>query len=53
MKLIHEFQFAAAHHLTQVPPGHKCASPHGHTYTVRVELLGDVLYPEGWVIDFA
>lgn len=37
------FTFAAAHHLTCVPATHKCARPHGHTYTVEVELAAEHL----------
>lgn len=37
------FTFAAAHYLTCVPPGHKCARTHGHTYTVEVELAAEHL----------
>lgn len=37
------FTFAAGHHLTCVPVGHKCARSHGHTYTVQVELAAQHL----------
>lgn len=46
------FQFAAAHWLPGVPPGHKCANLHGHTYTVTVLLHGTVDPVTGWVRDF-
>jgi 6-pyruvoyltetrahydropterin/6-carboxytetrahydropterin synthase len=53
--LVHEisktFTFEAAHYLPRVPPGHKCARPHGHSYSVEVHLRGD-LDEHGWVRDF-
>ena len=44
------FTFEAAHWL----PGHtgKCNALHGHTWTVEVELKGDVDSNTGMVIDF-
>lgn len=53
MKLIHTFQFAAAHQLTKVPEDHKCGRMHGHTYTVELHLEGPVDQEAGWVIDFS
>jgi 6-pyruvoyltetrahydropterin/6-carboxytetrahydropterin synthase len=44
------YTFDAAHFLTNVPPDHKCARLHGHTYTVEVSLRGPV--DNGFVIDF-
>lgn len=48
-----EFTFEAAHYLPQVPPGHRCAGMHGHTFRVRVYVRGEPVQPQGWVIDFA
>ena len=53
MRLIHTFEFSAAHWLPEVPPGHKCGRMHGHTYVVRLEYEGDMQEPSGWVVDFA
>lgn len=36
------FTFDAAHRLTKVPIGHKCAEMHGHTYHLIVYLRGDI-----------
>jgi 6-pyruvoyltetrahydropterin/6-carboxytetrahydropterin synthase len=48
------FGFEAAHHLPGLPAGHKCARPHGHSYTVQVSLVSDGdLAPPGFVVDFA
>ena len=30
------FSFEAGHRLGGLPEGHKCARPHGHSYTVEV-----------------
>jgi 6-pyruvoyltetrahydropterin/6-carboxytetrahydropterin synthase len=48
------FRFEAAHHLPDLPAGHKCARPHGHSYSVEVILTAaDNLVPPGFVTDFA
>lgn len=47
-----EFTFEAAHRLTKVPDGHKCARLHGHSYHVRVEVSGRV-GRSGMLIDYA
>jgi len=45
------FTFDAAHQLPMVPPKHKCARMHGHTYTVTLYISGS-LSAAGWVIDY-
>lgn len=53
MEIFREFTFEAAHLLPNVPPGHKCARLHGHSFRVEVHVRGP-LHPElGWVMDFA
>lgn len=48
------FGFEAAHHLPGLPDGHKCARPHGHSYSVEVSVATDgELAPSGFVADFA
>lgn len=48
-----EIRFSAAHHLPNVPKGHKCARVHGHSYRVAVEVTRAELEPLlDWVIDF-
>jgi len=46
------FDFDAAHHLTNVAAGHKCARPHGHTYRVEILVRGE-LDERGMVVDYA
>lgn len=47
-----EFRFEAAHHLDGLPEGHHCARPHGHSYSVRLELAATELDATGFVVDF-
>ena len=38
MEIYKEFHFEAAHRLPNVPPGHKCARLHGHSFQVRLSV---------------
>jgi 6-pyruvoyltetrahydropterin/6-carboxytetrahydropterin synthase len=51
--LFKEFTFEAAHRLPAVPPQHKCARLHGHSFRVEVHIRGEVGAETGWVVDFA
>jgi 6-pyruvoyltetrahydropterin/6-carboxytetrahydropterin synthase len=53
MDIFKDFTFEAAHRLPHVPPGHKCARLHGHSFHVRVWVSGEVDPQLGWVMDFA
>lgn len=53
MELYKEFSFEAAHHLPNVPDGHKCRRLHGHSFHVRVTVRGALDPRLGWVMDFA
>lgn len=46
------FGFAAAHHLPQLPEGHKCRRPHGHNYAVTLVLSAAALDEQGMVLDY-
>lgn len=52
MEIFRELTFEAAHRLPNVPPGHKCARLHGHSYRVEVHVAGPVGGDTGWVMDF-
>jgi 6-pyruvoyltetrahydropterin/6-carboxytetrahydropterin synthase len=52
VRLVHEFRFEAAHRLPRVPPGHKCARLHGHSFRVELAVAGPVDEHTGWFIDF-
>jgi 6-pyruvoyltetrahydropterin/6-carboxytetrahydropterin synthase len=47
------YRFEAAHFLPKVPPGHKCARMHGHSYLIEVAVEGELDPELGWLIDFA
>ena len=52
MELYGDFRFEAAHRLPFVPEGHKSSRLHGHSFFVRLGIVGDVNPATGWVIDF-
>ncbi len=52
VRLVHEFRFEAAHRLPKVPPGHKCARLHGHSFRVELAVAGPVNAETGWFLDF-
>jgi 6-pyruvoyltetrahydropterin/6-carboxytetrahydropterin synthase len=53
MEIFKEFTIEAAHRLPNVPPGHKCARLHGHSFHISIHVRGPVDPQLGWVIDFA
>lgn len=53
MEIFKEFSFEAAHRLPHVPPGHKCARLHGHSFRVELHASGPIDESAGWIIDFA
>lgn len=46
------YRFESAHHLPNLPEGHKCRNLHGHNYRVEVVVKGEV-DARGFVRDFA
>jgi 6-pyruvoyltetrahydropterin/6-carboxytetrahydropterin synthase len=53
MEIFKDFRIEAAHRLPKVPPGHKCARLHGHSFGISVHVAGPVDAESGWVCDFA
>jgi 6-pyruvoyltetrahydropterin/6-carboxytetrahydropterin synthase len=53
MDIFKVFTLEAAHRLPNVPPGHKCARLHGHSFRVEIHVSGDIDPQTGWVMDFA
>lgn len=52
VELAHDFRFEAAHRLTNVPAGHKCARLHGHSFHIEVAVRGPVDETAGWLVDY-
>jgi len=52
MEIFKEFGFEAAHRLPMVPPEHKCARLHGHSFKVTLHVRGEVDERLGWFMDF-
>jgi 6-pyruvoyltetrahydropterin/6-carboxytetrahydropterin synthase len=50
--LVREYRFEAAHRLPHVPPGHKCARLHGHSFRFELTVSGAVDEKTGWFIDY-
>lgn len=53
MDVFKEFTFEAAHRLPNVPPGHKCARLHGHSFRVELHVAGEPDAHTGWIMDFS
>ena len=53
MEIWKAFTLESAHRLPNVPPGHKCARVHGHSFRVEIHVSGHVDERVGWVQDFA
>ncbi len=53
VEIFKKITFEAAHKLSGVPPDHKCARLHGHSFTVELHVRGEVDAKTGWVMDFA
>ena len=53
MDIFKSFNIEAAHRLPNVPPGHKCARLHGHSFAIEVHVKGPLDPELGWVMDFA
>lgn len=52
MEIFKVFMVEAAHRLPNVPPGHKCARLHGHSFRVELKVEGEPGPDTGWIMDF-
>lgn len=52
MEIFKVFTLEAAHRLPNVPPGHKCARLHGHSFRVELKVEGEPGEHTGWIMDF-
>lgn len=53
MEISKTFHIEAAHRLPNVPPGHKCARLHGHSFRVEIHVRGPLDPHLGWVVDYS
>ena len=53
VELTRDYRFEAAHRLPMVPPDHKCARMHGHSFRIEIIVAGEVDERMGWLVDFA
>ncbi|GAB2313160.1 6-carboxytetrahydropterin synthase QueD [Stenotrophomonas sp. C-A] len=53
MEIFKVFMLEAAHRLPNVPPGHKCARLHGHSFRVELKVEGEPGAQTGWIMDFS
>lgn len=53
MDIFKVFSIEAAHRLPNLPATHKCSRLHGHSFRIELHLSGEIVEPEGWVMDFA
>ncbi len=52
VSLSQQFIFDASHRLAHLPADHPCHNLHGHTYTVIIEVSGEVDETSGFLIDY-
>ena len=52
VELTRQYRFEAAHRLPHVPPEHKCARMHGHSFVIEVSVAGEMDEVKGWLMDF-
>lgn len=53
MDIFKVFSIEAAHRLPNLPASHKCSRLHGHSFRIEIHVSGDIVEPQGWVMDFA
>jgi 6-pyruvoyltetrahydropterin/6-carboxytetrahydropterin synthase len=53
MDIFKVFSIEAAHRLPNLPASHKCSRLHGHSFRIEIHVSGELMEPEGWVMDFA
>ncbi len=53
MEIRKSFTIEAAHRLPNLPPAHKCARLHGHSFNIEIGVGGPIDPHKGWIIDYA
>jgi len=52
MEIRKSFTIEAAHRLPNLPPGHKCARLHGHSFEIEIAVGGPMDPVKGWIMDY-
>jgi len=52
MEIRKSFTIEAAHRLPNLPPSHKCARLHGHSFNVEIAVGGPIDREKGWILDY-
>jgi 6-pyruvoyltetrahydropterin/6-carboxytetrahydropterin synthase len=53
VEIFKSFTLESAHRLPNVPPCHKFARLHGHSFRIELHVAGPMDERLGWVMDFA
>ena len=51
MKIYKKYYFDAAHYIPNFKEGHKNRKIHGHSYELKVILIGETKKKSGWIMD--
>ena len=52
MEIRKSFTIEAAHRLPNLPPTHKCARLHGHSFNIEIAVSGPIDSVKGWIMDY-
>ncbi|HYU10296.1 MAG TPA: 6-carboxytetrahydropterin synthase QueD [Gemmatimonadales bacterium] len=52
MEIRKSFTIEAAHRLPNLPPTHKCARLHGHSFNIEIAVGGPLDPDKGWIMDY-
>ena len=52
MEIRKSFTIEAAHRLPNLPPTHKCARLHGHSFNIEIAVGGPMDPDKGWIMDY-
>jgi 6-pyruvoyltetrahydropterin/6-carboxytetrahydropterin synthase len=52
MEIRKSFTIEAAHRLPNLPPTHRCARLHGHSFNIEIAVGGPMDPDKGWIMDY-
>lgn len=52
VRITRTYQIESAHFLPNVPEEHKCRRWHGHNFTIKIQIEGEVHQDTGFVLDY-